>query len=318
MSTSYDKYKDQVESARRGNGEFGTYAAGESAVTLATGEDRVFIPAVAGSGPPLTDQQLDTLRKDDMERGSWHESEEQLTYEEYHDFISASSRAAEEFADLDAETQDYVRATANEHNAHVAARIAYEAPSHATIAEVYTDTGQVGAYYDRDGNVIEHLPDHGHAETISLPEVGIDHFPGQAACDPEVDTEANDDHSEYIDLAAARSVSDQIMTQRRDSGADAPPERSDEVKGLQDRATLRAIDTDSDEIETDDHIEVWAGGAAVTSGRVGVPAHEEVAVRIEHEDVSSVTGYTDITEGTLNRDGVTAYTDRQRELHRAG
>lgn len=34
MSTSYETHKDKVESSRRANGEFGTYAAGESGVTL--------------------------------------------------------------------------------------------------------------------------------------------------------------------------------------------------------------------------------------------------------------------------------------------
>ncbi|GAA4923990.1 hypothetical protein [Nesterenkonia rhizosphaerae] len=184
--------------------------------------------------PRLTLQPAQRRRLDDdsAEKGRWHYSEEALCAQDLVRHLGDISAANQQYQKLtDEDEKRFVASTARHHNAHVAARIGHEAPINAVVAEVSTEKGKVAAFYNRDGKHIDNEVSDMWADTVSIPEAGVDRLPEHVLCQPSgIEGEAD---SKFIDLNAARELSDTLLTERRAGGADAPEPRSDEVRWLQ-------------------------------------------------------------------------------------
>lgn len=299
MNTISASAESAREAARDADGKFGAHAAGESAATLSTAEHTY----PGSTAPELSDEETEHLEDETSDRWSFHDNEEQYAYEE----IGHCLRGCNEDGSFDtADDLTYYREVAAEHNMHVASRIAYEAPTQATVAEIYIDTDQVGAYYDRDGAVIEHLPDRGDADFHADPTNGISQIPAYAQYTGPGFSAVED--SAFVDLEAARRGSDEHMKFRLDDGGDVPHPRSAETEALQLKASLRSVG-DGDTLSDGDYvysparrwqpeISGYASGTAFDAGINGV--------QVFNEDGSGLTSVEDLV----------IYTARQRPLQR--
>lgn len=283
MSTSYENRKSQVEAARQGDGRFGSYSADESGATL----------GIAPTGPKLTERQRRLLAKDSADRARHHEGMEQVAYEELGRY---SLNEDGEFDDTEDLYEDY-RNVAEQHNSHVAARVAFEAPPEATVARVASGAlGNETTFYDRDG---DRLGTSVTYEFHSDESSDIDPVPAefQYTGDGAYVDEC------YLDLDKARRASDGYQ-----DGIDGPGSRSSEVASLQRRASMRRL-SNFDDVEEGDHIEAFDGDVKITAGEVH--SQDEAGFKVASREGSD---HTYLSWEAISMDHATAYTDRQREL----
>lgn len=304
MSSINAQAEQARESARKADGKFGSYSSGESGATL--------------SGPEATSQQIPTLSPDQQrkleafaeERVSWHE-----------DTAAAYRESKAEMEDdngyPDQRDTDTWIGDAEGANFHEVAAAAHKLPVNATIAEY--DTGathgdRITAWFDRDGNR--------HEADIPLEQ----ELPGEIETPFSIDPEGGRDDKTYLDVEQARQWSDRWAVEEAEDitgwdqmAEDVPNTSTSEIRGLRKRATMRELLPDVDDALPGDEIKVWADGAAVNSGVVSnrVPADFDgmSTLRIAHEpDMESGQDFTDISFEDMGRNGVTVYTDRQREI----
>ncbi|GAA4923983.1 hypothetical protein [Nesterenkonia rhizosphaerae] len=221
------------------------------------------------TAPALSDSEREHLASDSALRNSWHDEQEEALWYEVGGYLGNAAEAEQEWASVPEREHSNVREMANEHNGHIAASIAFDAPPNATIVEIDADSRKISAYYDRDGNTIEHTPDRKTIGTFAVPNAGIDHFPKDVTCTPELPGGAKSENARFINLNAARDLSDRLMKERRDFGAEVPPARSAETRSLQRRATHRPFR--SEEI---------VESRSVTDSETG----ERVTVSVEADD----------------------------------
>lgn len=302
------------EGARESDGRFGSHQSAESGASL-TGAGH---HTSHGTGPDLSDDQIQRIDDEHERIRQDHDNAADWAFGRMCPYLDENNDRPR--GDLgETEAEDYVQA-ARQYNRCLAQQLAFEAPTEATVAEIEHGGAELN-FYDRNGRSVEGRggiysfqvdPDHGI-------EVLDDSDGDFQYSDPWTETQRSDGF-EYLDLEAVRTASDSEAHELHRQGQTAEPlARSNEVRGLQRQANLRHFHPDSDTAYPGDEIEVRRDDtmvhAGIASNRVPRDFDRDSALRITHApDQETGRDFTDLTYDELERDGVSVYTDRQREI----